>query len=107
MGFRRRAASRGVCVRNKNKQLFSQIDRYESRNLSNREEVELFTELLKSGMVWSLKGTRGHYGERAMEMLREGSIEPPIGLTALGNHDYRAMPMVDVSKDASKDDSET
>jgi len=86
-------------VREKNKKLFSQIDKYERQGLTSGEEALLFTELVTSGMVWCLKGARGHYAVRAMELIAQGVIEEPMGLKVLGNHDYRAMQDVDVSGD--------
>ena len=86
----------------KNKSAFGDIDwksidLYEEGRLPLHEEAALFTSLLQSGMVWSLKGKRGHYGMRAMELIAQGVIEEPIGLKALGNHDYRSSSAYDVS----------
>lgn len=84
-------------MKKKNKNLINQIAKYESQGLPPGEEALLFTELLESGMVWSLKGTHGHYATRAMELIREGVIEEPLGLKVLGNHDWRAAQDIDVS----------
>jgi hypothetical protein len=84
-------------MREKHKKLFSKIDKYEKSMLSSGEEVMLFEELLQTGIVWCLKGTRGHYATRAMELIREGVLEEPIGLKVLGNHDWRAAQDIDVS----------
>ena len=88
----------------KNKSAFGdidwkKIDLYEEGKLPPHEEAVLFTRLVENGLVWSLKGKRGHYGMRAMELIREGVIEEPMGLMALGNHDYRCTNTIDVSGD--------
>lgn len=78
---------------------WKKIDLYEEGKLPLHEEALLFTSLLQSGIVWSLKGRRGHYGMRAMELINAGVIEEPVGLKTLGNHDYRNANTIDVSGD--------
>ena len=84
-------------MREKNKKLFNKIDKYEQQQMTSGEEVMLFEELLRNGLVWCLKGTRGHYATRAMELIKEGVLEEPLGLKVLGNHDWRAAQDIDVS----------
>ena len=102
LGFRNCYTSREVLVNfikdksTKNKKLVDRLNKYEKLALTSEEEQLLFAELLQTGMVWRLKGVRGQYGERAMELLREGVIEEPIGLKVLGNHDWRGAADIDV-----------
>ena len=77
---------------------WKRIDLYEEGTLPLHEEAVLFTSLLQSGAVWTLKGSRGHYGERAMELIELGIVEEPVGLKTLGNLDYRGN-TIDVSGD--------
>lgn len=45
------------------------IIRYESGELSDKETLNLFSELIKSGQVWSLQG---HYGRTARALIDDG-----------------------------------
>lgn len=102
LGFRNCSTSREVLVNlikdksTKNKKLVDRLNKYEKRALPSDEEQLLFAELLQTGMVWRLRGVRGHYGYRAMELMREGVIEEPIELKVLGNNDWRGAGDIDV-----------
>jgi hypothetical protein len=48
-----------------------QIIAYENGELSDNETIELFAELVKTGMAWSLQG---HYGRTAMALIDAGYI---------------------------------
>lgn len=52
----------------------NQIDRiiaYEQGDLDTDEIIELFQELVNSGLAWQLQG---HYGRKAAAMIRAGLI---------------------------------
>ena len=51
--------------------LVSQIMVYESDELSDEETIELFSMLVKDGMVWSLQG---HYGRIARKLIDVGVL---------------------------------
>tara|TARA_R100000278_G_scaffold113694_1_gene91932 strand:- start:155 stop:415 length:261 start_codon:yes stop_codon:yes gene_type:complete len=82
----------------KKKSIMEMVYRYEDGELSWDQEVYMFSELLDSGLVWALKGKRGCYGQRAMELIKQGAIAEPIAHKTFGNHDYRAMPKKDLTK---------
>lgn len=44
---------------------------YENNELSYEEAIELFQDLVNSGLAWKLQG---HYGRTAMALLRAGEI---------------------------------
>lgn len=51
-----------------------QVDKiiaYENGELDDEQTVELFQELVNSGLAWQLQG---HYGRTAMDMLKAGLI---------------------------------
>lgn len=52
------------------------IIRYEQGELSEQETVELFQELVDSGLAWRLKG---HYGRMADRLIRAGDVVPRRG----------------------------
>jgi hypothetical protein len=52
----------------------SKIMAYESGDLDDDGIVDLFQELLNSGLVWQLQG---HYGRTAMALLNQGLITLP------------------------------
>lgn len=52
--------------------MVDQIISYESGELSDMETIELFANLIKSGMVWSLQG---HYGRTATALIEAGYID--------------------------------
>ncbi len=49
----------------------SGIIRYESGELSSEEIIELFQQLVDTGVAWQLQG---HYGRTAIAMLESGEI---------------------------------
>jgi len=54
---------------------------FESGQLTNPEALELFSELIKSGMVWALQGA---YGRTAGDLIERGVITADGDLTDLG-----------------------
>ena len=55
-------------------QIADTIFAYEAGELDEAEVVDLFQELLDSGLVWSLQG---HYGRSAVALLEQGLIRTP------------------------------
>lgn len=51
----------------------SKIVAYENGELSEEEIIELFQELLDSGLCWQLQG---HYGRMTQYLMEEGLITP-------------------------------
>lgn len=49
----------------------NKIIAWESGELSHEEEVEFFTQLVRSGYAWKLQGC---YGRRAMQLIEAGEI---------------------------------
>lgn len=52
--------------------LTNRIIDYEMGHLSDAKTLRLFSELIKTGMAWSLQG---HYGRTASAMIDDGWIE--------------------------------
>ena len=52
--------------------LTNRIIDYECGHLNDKQTLRLFSELLKTGMAWSLQG---HYGRTASAMIDDGWIE--------------------------------
>jgi hypothetical protein len=51
------------------KDLLTRLKKYESEEMSDKEQVELFQELIDTGVCWQLQG---HYGRKAKEMISAG-----------------------------------
>ena len=49
--------------------MIDRIMRYESGELGDEETIELFQELIDSGLAWELQG---HYGRTAARLIKEG-----------------------------------
>ena len=52
----------------------TKIVQYENGELNDEETIELFQELINTGLAWQLQG---HYGRFATELLEEGFCEHP------------------------------
>ena len=52
--------------------------RYESGELSDKEELNLFSQLIKSGRVWRLQG---HYGRTATALINDLWLTPEGDIT--------------------------
>ena len=55
-----------------NKDLTSKIMEYEEGELSTKDTLELFSELIKTGMAWKLQG---HYGRTAKALIDRGYLD--------------------------------
>jgi len=53
------------------KELTQQLIEYEQGELNDSETIQLFQQLVDSGLAWNLQG---HYGRTAYAMLQEGLI---------------------------------
>jgi hypothetical protein len=61
----------------KRKNKMDQIDKimaFEEGNLSRKDTIQLFQELLESGLVWQLQG---FYGRMARDLIQAGLIAQP------------------------------
>jgi hypothetical protein len=58
--------------------LVDSIMAYESGELSDAETVELFSELVQSGMAWNLQGS---YGRMATTLIQNGFLTPDGEIT--------------------------
>ena len=54
------------------KKLIDRITEYEKGELNEQQTIELFQELIDSGIVWDLQG---HYGRLAYQLMEAGLIE--------------------------------
>ncbi|MDE2101472.1 MAG: hypothetical protein KGL39_29775 [Patescibacteria group bacterium] len=52
--------------------IVDRIISYESGELSDEETVELFQDLVDSGLVWQLQG---HYGRTAVALIEAGLVD--------------------------------
>ena len=52
----------------------TKIVQYENGELNDEETVELFQELINTGLAWQLQG---HYGRTAVQFLEEGFCSHP------------------------------
>lgn len=50
---------------------FERLMDYEAGNLSDKDMIQLFADLIRTGLCWSLQG---HYGRTAKAMISEGYI---------------------------------
>jgi hypothetical protein len=53
------------------KELHERITEYEKGELNEQQTIELFQELVDSGIVWDLQG---HYGRLAYQLMEAGLI---------------------------------
>ena len=53
------------------KELTQRITEYEKGELNEQQTIELFQELVDSGIVWDLQG---HYGRLAYQLMEAGLI---------------------------------
>ena len=51
--------------------LCSQMIAYEEGELNEQQTLELFSQLIKNGMAWTLQG---HYGRMATQFIESGQI---------------------------------
>jgi polyhydroxyalkanoate synthesis regulator phasin len=56
-----------------NMDMVDKIIRYENGEMNQEETVELFQELVKSGLAWQLQG---HYGRTAKQLIDAGLVAP-------------------------------
>jgi hypothetical protein len=54
------------------KELVDQMMEYECFMLNDSETLDMFAEMIKSGMAWSLQG---HYGRTASSLIEDGWID--------------------------------
>jgi hypothetical protein len=62
----------GAKVKPKTSQLTADIVKYEQGELDEQQTINLFQELVDSGLAWNLQG---HYGRTAYAMIQEGLVE--------------------------------
>ena len=64
---------------------FDKIIDYENAMLTEQETIELFQDLVNTGLAWSLQG---HYGRTARDLINSGQVTQPTTLT----HQHPAGP---------------
>ena len=52
----------------------TKIVQYENEELNDEETIELFQELINTGLAWQLQGS---YGRMAVQLLEEGFCQHP------------------------------
>lgn len=55
----------------KKRDLVDKVMAWEAGNMSDKDTVKFFAELVKSGMAWKLQGM---YGRTAMSLIKQGYI---------------------------------
>jgi hypothetical protein len=55
-----------------NTELYTNIMKYEQGELDEQQVINLFQELVDSGLAWNLQG---HYGRTAYAMIEEGLVK--------------------------------
>jgi hypothetical protein len=58
---------------------------FEMGQLSNDQAIDLFAELIKNGMAWTLQGS---YGRSAMNLIESGYISEQGEVLSYGEEDY-------------------
>jgi hypothetical protein len=58
---------------------------FEMGHLSNDQAIDLFAELIKNGMAWTLQGS---YGRSAMNLIESGYISEQGEVLSYGEEDY-------------------
>ena len=58
---------------------------FEMGQLSNDQAIDLFAELIKNGMAWTLQGS---YGRSAMNLIESGYISEQGEVLSYGVEDY-------------------
>ena len=64
--------------------LTGSIMAYEEGLLDLTETVQLFADLIKTGLAWRLQG---HYGRTCAEMIRQGVIDKAGNITTLATEE--------------------
>ena len=54
--------------------MINRLTEYEQGSMSEDETVEMFQDMVSTGIVWELQG---HYGRTAVQLIRDGLIQTP------------------------------
>ena len=54
-----------------NTELYTNIMKYEQGELDEQQVINLFQELVDSGLAWNLQG---HYGRTAYDLIKQGLV---------------------------------